>query len=339
MANHEIITWDFNTCFVPTWRDVITPRSFEHPGKFARGIVEKILDYGLTNKFWSTNDAILDPFAGVGCGGLACAFRNLQWVGVELEPRYVAMAEKNFAMHRLAFREYSHPYPLIRQGDSRALIQPGLTGLLSSPPYLEINKGTGEGTGAHSPNDGGKRRGKLTTTSDRGYGVVSSPPYQDTGLGDSDPERRAERMRKQGKSETVISHTLSNAMKDPYGDTPGQIGKMAGEQFWSAARSVLSRCHAVLSSGSVTAWNVKAFVRNKKVIDFPGDWANILEKSGFHVFLEARASNVKETREPGLFEPEVVTRKDSKTMWKRIHDAKNPDLAVNYEVVWFARRS
>jgi len=42
MATTQIEVIDFHGCYDDNWRDYITPESFAHPAKFARGLVERI---------------------------------------------------------------------------------------------------------------------------------------------------------------------------------------------------------------------------------------------------------------------------------------------------------
>src|SRR6185295_9607320 len=107
--------------------------------------------------------------------------------------------------------------------------------------------------------------GNLETLSfDAVEAVVSSPPYEAEGVGHGyrgDPS----------KSWGIRpEHPVAN-----YGKTEGQLGSGTGETFWTAAHQVVQETFALLKPGGYAVWVVKAFVRDKKLVDFPGDWRKL----------------------------------------------------------------
>ena len=338
------------------WKGILHPDSYAHPGRFSKALAERVVDTMLDEGWVKRGDVVLDPFAGVGCGGVICSSRGLRWVGVELEGRHVALARKNFAPCLRRFELFGDPTPVILQGDSRGidgLLGYAVDGIIGSPPYAETVRdgGGNEGPGAHGESN---RRGREKATSDQEMGdtasqlanlprgrldaVLSSPPYGKTELNQTGPAgARAERMRRVGMPESKIAHALSNAMKDHYGVSDGQLCVANGETFWSACRDILSGCRAVLRPGAVSAWVVQAFVRDGAVVDFPGEWARLLSDLGYVVFRKVLASRSTEDRHPSLFGGEEVKTKKTVSMWRRLHEKKNPHLAIDGEVVLFAR--
>src|SRR3990167_1073382 len=197
---------DWHECYGQSWRDVLVPEAFSHPAKMARGLVRRIFGYLLAEGLVRAGDTVLDPFGGIGTTGIEAGVRGVRSVIVELEPKFVALAQANVEKHRRAWEATGKPIPVVLQGDSRrlraVLREHGIIdAVVSSPPY--VSGGTHpDQTGAWNsdiprPNDPSRRRGQGGTKALAGYGredgqlgqlregdiaaVISSPPY---GTGD-----------------------------------------------------------------------------------------------------------------------------------------------------------
>ena len=83
---------------------------------------------------------------------------------------------------------------------------------------------------------------------------------------------------------------------------------------------------------------MKAFVRDKAIVDFPGQWLQLCLACGFTLVEEIHASLLKETRHPSLFGGEIVKTKKRAGFFRRLHEKKYPDLAIDYEVVLVVRK-
>ncbi len=117
----------------------IVEEAWGHPAKFAKSLIFKIIEYLLAAGYVTKNDTILDPFGGVGLGALPAMSHGLQWVGCEIEPRFVALGHQNLELwrNRFGFRGGT-----LLQGDSRQLrtvLQAAgydtVTATVSSPPF------------------------------------------------------------------------------------------------------------------------------------------------------------------------------------------------------------
>ncbi len=51
----------------------------------------------------------------------------------------------------------------------------------------------------------------------------------------------------------------------------------------------MQQCYQILAPGSVAIWVLKAFVRNKAIVDFPGQWQQLGEACGFETIEVIRA--------------------------------------------------
>lgn len=497
-------------CYEDNWETFITPESFQHPAKFARGLISRIYLEMLAAGMVEQGDTVVDPFGGIAGGGIIAAGLGLQWLGCELEEKFWKLGNQNIDLHRRMWEQFGDPVPVLVNGDSRRLRE-NLAGVLadvvcSSPPYAEsvvktdggydnekleaakvagatasratwgTNKGSGgqvgygqtpgqlgslppgsveavvssppyaetsvakssggvdlqkqyetyrsQGGGAsfdsfcktqrlHS-GDYGSSEGQLsklpagnvdsivssppyaeslrgdgsqqeTAAESRekrrteggslgqscrtaGYGgkdnlgnlaagdvdaVVSSPPWENQEAANSarkhaDPEAvaaaRSEgyasgRLKGNYASKEAILRAMNRENDSTYGTSDGQLGIETGETFWHAARDIVRESYAILKPGGHSVWVVKAFVRNKAIVDFPGDWQKLCESVGFVLVKEVRAMLVSEERHPDLFGGEDhVKTKARMSFFRRLHTKKYPHLAINYEVVQFFRK-
>ena len=104
-------------CYDDSWKGLIVDESFSHPAKYAPGLIERIAAHLALPR----GAVVVDPFGGVGLGGVVFAGRGVQWVGCELEEKFVKLALQNFKLHRKTWQGFGDPLPIIIQGDSRRL--------------------------------------------------------------------------------------------------------------------------------------------------------------------------------------------------------------------------
>jgi len=120
---------------------------------------------------------------------------------------------------------------------------------------------------------------------ERGFAAaVSSPPYEGNQVGRGEPGLRKSTGGSNGEPDKVL-----DAMQFGYSDTPENIGNDSGDNFWSAAREIVAQTYAALRPGGHACWVVKSFVRNKQIVDFPGQWRALCESVGFVTLHEHRA--------------------------------------------------
>jgi hypothetical protein len=164
--------------------------------------------------------------------------------------------------------------------------------------------------------------------------AISSPPYAESLKGDNSEQETAAESRAKRKTP---GGSLGQSQRHAGYGSDGNLGNTAGATFWDAARIIVRQTWLCLKDGAMTAWIVKSYVKNKKVVPFPEQWAALLAECGFVVERVARAWLVQEAREPGLFEAEVVTRKERKSFFRRLAEKKGSPR-IDYEVVLFARK-
>ncbi len=238
-----VVTWQ--GCYDASWRGAIVPEAFAHPAKMSRGLIERIFaelfDVGALVK----GAVCVDPFGGIGTTGLEGARHGVQVYCCELEPRFVALAEANFALRRPLWEAQGRPLPVIVQGDSRhlrAALAPVMAdAVVSSPPYVVIASGAG-GLNTKPPKHAGQQGGRSASSAsqdtDQRYGasdgqlarmpegcvdaVVSSPPFAtgDTASAQSITTRS-------DKSAAWVKANCGSAATQGYGEADGQLGVMA----------------------------------------------------------------------------------------------------------------
>ena len=240
--------------------------------------------------------------------------------------------------------------------------------VISSPPYGEIAAGAG-GLNTQPPQHAGQQGGRsaaaASQATDQRYGdadgqmgkmalgevdaIVSSPPYAGTAVCNLANYESDKLIRAKASGRTAAratwGHNAGSAGSDGYGESAGQLARLPedavvqrNETFWVASRAVLAECHALLRPGGFAVFVVKAFVRDKRIVDFPGDWRRLCEAVGFETVQEVHASLVTETCRPHLFDGERVTRTERKSFFRRLHERRSPETRIDHEVVWFLRK-
>ena len=214
--------------------------------------------------------------------------------------------------------------------------------ILSSPPYANGCAHTG-GTDPQPQHIQGGSLPYVTYGTERGQlaalpmgevaAVVSSPPWEDQLVNHHTPEKyealKAKVIR-DGKG-----HGGKFSVGQPYGDeSAGQLGATAGDTFWEAARTILAQTYAVLRPGGHAIWVVKDYCRKGQIVPFSQQWKTLAEHVGFVTLHEHHAMLVEEHGiQRGLFGEDTQHQTQRKSFFRRLHERKRPDLAINYETI------
>jgi hypothetical protein len=215
----ETLTW--GGCYSQGWgRTLLSPGAFSHPAKFAYGLLTRLYDHGFERGWWRKGDLVADPFGGVGCGGVVAAYRGLRWVGCELEPRFVALAEETFALHRGKWAAAGDTPPLILQGDSRSFA--AVVACVTSPTWVDPR--------GRLPQDAqGDSRQSSAPAAGAAAACITSPPWQNSlDRGTVTKSERIHYAREHGiaNAEHVTPVDVGHARQAGYGTTPGQLGAL-----------------------------------------------------------------------------------------------------------------
>jgi hypothetical protein len=343
-----VLTWE--SCYDSGWGDLLHPSAYQHPAKLAYGLTVRLYDHGFERGWWQKGSTVIDPFAGVCCGGIVAAYRGLRFIGVELEPRFVALSEANLALHRARWRAAGDPEPAALQGDSRRLAEllgGGCEAVVTSPPYADtpvadLPRGKaggasgGIGTQYRLGNRGTNARKKADGTLTESYGtapgqlgnlpagdadaVLTSPPY-------------AECLRVHGDGidweKTCAAHRGSRsagrgAVADGYGHAEGQLGAAPAETYWSEVAKVWQQTWLLLRPGGVLCAVLKDHVKRGARVPLCDQTLRLLLSLGFEPVERIRCLLVRETAEASLFGGECVRQKSRKSFFRRIHERRYP---------------
>ncbi len=332
-------SWE--NCYNDSWKDHIVPEAFQHPAKMAYGLLSRILTHAEEQGWLTSQSIILDCFGGISTTGILGAYKGYQVICVELEQKFVDLAEQNFKLHDNAWIEFSHPRPIIIQGDSRKLCElvESADIIVSSPPFQESGMGITKeaynrqvitGTvhthkkGAklgiidygHTPGQlGSMKLGKVDM-------VISSPPYAESLKGDGTQSETAKESRDKrntpGGSLGQSQRTQGYGSKENLGNL--KVGDV--DCFWKAAREILQQCHKILKPGGHAIFVTKDFVRKGKRVPFSDDWLKLCEAVGFKLVCRHRAMLVKEEVHNDLFGGQITKKTERKSFYRRLAEAK-----------------
>ena len=239
-----VVTW--HGAYDANWRDLITPESFAHPAKMARGLVERIFDELFALGALKAGDLVCDPFGGIGSTAISGAARGCRVVCCELEPRFVELGKANIELHRRDWEAMWRPIPVMVQGDSRRLrahVGPVLAAcVVASPPYegsvnsersgIDWDKANRPDRAGEPPKSChsqgvtpfayGTSPGQLgAMPSGQIDAVISSPPYA---TGDSASAQSIST--RTDKSAAWVKANCGTAATEGYGASAGQLAEM-----------------------------------------------------------------------------------------------------------------
>lgn len=431
---------DWRGMYKENWKGDIYPEAFAHPAKYSKALIRAIYDHLIEKNWIKPGDTVVDPFGGVALGGLFAAVKGLDWIGVELEPRFVKLGNQNIEIWRKKYGLLPG-YGSVRllEGDSRELTKVlseasaaissppfgeagtrdrtktspgdvadcmkraytqknqgetagnlaalrstqkglemaissppyadslgneqsgidwskqadrksahphgynggGYSGVVSSPPYAEARIGQVSGQEHCGRGDQyGAASGQLGAMKAEGYeAAISSPPFEDTLSRDVvDAEARRSFARANGISNaehiSPIDMEQIGARDQTYGDTPGNPGNDTGEDFWLAARRIVEQVYMVLNPGAHAVWVVKAYVKNKELVDFPGQWRQLCEAVGFVTLHEHRAWLVEDRGSQHDLTGRFVEKKaERKSFFRRLAERKGSPK-IDWETVY-----
>ena len=107
---HPLWAWRLPKKQDALWSDVLTDNCdghnwWNHPATKPESLMAKVVD--------ATEGSILDPFLGSGTTAVVCERLGRRWIGCEINPEYVAIAEKRIERER-----QNRPLPLVSSAAS-----------------------------------------------------------------------------------------------------------------------------------------------------------------------------------------------------------------------------
>lgn len=295
----EISKWE--GCYDGNWQGLIIPEAFSHPAKFAPGLIKRIFQHCLEKGYLKKGQVCLDPFGGIGSGGIMATPMGIQWIGVELEDKFVDLANQNFSLHRRAWETMGYPMPIILQGDSR----------------------------------------HLQEIIEKADICVTSPPHGDTKPEQSSKginiEKQWNTYRSQGGGMSLEKfREQQGRYLDGYGHHPGQIGQTSFDTYWQAVRDVYASCYQILKPQGVLICVVKSYIKKGRRVPLPMQTLKLLIHLGFEPLERIKAMLVKETVSNGLF-GEIRKVKARKSFFRRLAESKGSPK-IDWEEIIIARK-
>lgn len=246
----------WQSCYDNGWQGNIVPEAFSHPAKVSFGLAGKIYNHAINMGWVKRGDYCLDPFGGI-CGfGFHAMCYGLNWIGVELEEKFVSLGQQNIELWNRQLRGWPNlGTARIVQGDSRKIVAEiwfqgfkdaiEKVDLVVSSPNFPTDQPCQSQTmakkdyHAFTRGDGTKRDhemrspGNLTNMNEGQFdAVIGSPPYagsmeSDKGGIDWEKAGRVDRTKPSDKRHSVMSNN------DPtrYGHTPGQLSQLREGSF------------------------------------------------------------------------------------------------------------
>ena len=295
-------TDEWKGCYPSNWKGKIVPKAMAHPAKFSSKLIRRIYEHMRAEGWVKTGDRVIDPFGGVALGALDAMRLGLEWLGMELELKFVDLGNHNISNWELKFGKSMPNWgrAALLQGDSRKMLEKLGRGRAaeSSPPYAETDlsykdNGIIEKRGKYErPYMDGQRGenygdtpGQLGTMKDNGdsraAAMISSPPFGDSlareGV-DADSRRQLAREQGLSNSEHVspIDMGRIGARNQEYGDTPGQLGGMDSGNFASAVMKSPPFGEAQTGSGIAK----KGYTKGDGTPDMVGDRSYMPDNQG-----------------------------------------------------------
>jgi hypothetical protein len=280
---------EWNGCYDDSWKGFIAEAAFAHPAKVARGLAARIYAHALRHGWIRPGFTVVDPFGGIGGTALYAAINGVRWFGVELEPKFHALAEENFDLWAREWRaDPAFVRPVMRLGDSRRLCEvlgAGADAVVSSPPfstpdcqpasvrqpggrqgvrsaYKKAGSDAEDSYGTTAGQLGAMKEGDIDAAIDA---IISSPPYIETNVGNNDAENELRRIQQKLADGVPLGREITRcaakgklspheqSASAGYGETAGQLGSLREGDV-----------NAIVSSSPYEATNVVDLPRRAK---------------------------------------------------------------------------
>lgn len=238
---------------------------------------------------------------------------------------------------------------------------PGGDAVVSSPPYAndahghisekrEMELPPGDRCGAALRNmqgygKGTPQIGNLKDPAGNIDAVLSSPPYGGTHIAEGDDHTEASKGRARWIGRTGHKMAGKGKWGYQYGrDSEGQLANLpdvpgTGDTYLSAMLQVYREVFCVVKPSGVMALVLKNPVKNGKIRRLDEDTIKLCEAVGFKLVERVRAMLREDLGEQmGLNGESTPIRRERKSFFKRLHEKKWPELAVNHEDVLFFQK-
>lgn len=160
--------------------------------------------------------------------------------------------------------------------------------------------------------------------------IVTSPPYA---------EIRMDGGGWFGKERKGWMRPYSEGPANAWRTTRDQanLGNLPERFYWSSLAEIYYQCFTLLPNHGHMVLVLKSYVKKGKLVDLPGQTAELLEAVGFRVIHWHEAMLIARESQLTLAGGEI--RKQRKSFFRRLYEKKHPGLSVDNEVVLCAQKS
>ena len=288
-------------CFRHSWQNLLVPEAFQHPGKYNRGVLDRIYDALREAGYLRPGYTIHDPFGGVGTAARRALAAGYHWQGVEIEAHHVAAARANFTLWREGWMTGT---AVMLHGDSRqenGLAAGSADVVMGSPPYDDLLNSSGEGPSARHDSKHHRPENSRKLSSAPDYGATPG----NLALASSRPRR------------------------------PGEL-----PAFDRDALLILGQCRRLLRPAGIAVWVTKDYIRDGRRVPFSDRWEALCTQAGFICVQRVRAMLVDppafQLTIDGTAAPAY---KQYKSQWRRDAEAKGAPAIDHEDVRFFVKRT
>ena len=108
---------NWRRCYRSGWKGAIVDEAFSHPAKYSRALINRIYAHANEEGWLQPGDTVLDPFGGVALGAMPAMLYEINWIGMELEPRFCLLGNQNIERWADTYKVAGLPYG--KQGHCR----------------------------------------------------------------------------------------------------------------------------------------------------------------------------------------------------------------------------
>lgn len=344
-------------CYSGGWKGVIVDAAFAHPAKVAFRLAERIYEHAIEEKWCADGQLGAMPEGTLAVSSPPFPQPYTSGGGINKKGYGPDGTDK------VGDRTYQSQGGDRAEGNLERLKDGGFDLAVTSPPFEDsLDRGVvdkdarrrharsrGISNAEHvTPIDMDSQRTQEYGSTEGNIGnmrggfqaAISSSPYE----GSLKPETEDQTARKQiriAKSQSLYdgrdleeSSSGKGALGGGYGTTDGNTGAMEPDTFWSASRTILEQLYSILSPGAHAIFIVKAFVRNRQIVDFPGQWAQLCEAVGFKLIHDHHAMLTEHSgTQGGMFGEDKEIKVKRVSFFRRLHEKRAPETEIFWENV------
>ena len=309
-------------CYNQRWGDNLVKDAYQHPAKVSFKLAERIYRHTIENGWIGKGGYVLDPFGGI-CGfGFHAMINDLNWIGVELEEKFVQLGQQNIELWNRQFRNWPnlgtarivqgdsrrlkdvikeasfHPHGYNEEGYGVVIEKADINLVVSSPPFSPLGNqpikisGASQGIrseykflGEKPESTYGQSVGQLGAMKEGFFDItIFSPP-----CGNSHQACSSD-----GANQKNVLNNWKTQSKKAYSENDSNLGNSSDDTFWSTSKIIVQNCFDLLKVDSHIVWVCKNYIKAGKIVPFSDRWLALCESIGFKLVCRHQAALVKD---------------------------------------------